>query len=115
MKNLPEIKELQEKVAQFIAERDWNQFHSPKNIAMSIAIESAELMEIFQWRTTNESLSSELIEKKRDQIEDEVADVMIYLLSFVNVCNVDLQSAVIKKIERNKTRFPIEKVKGKFE
>lgn len=110
---MSDIKDLQEKVAKFITERDWNQFHSPKNIAMSIAIESAEIMEIFQWRTTEES--KEIIEKKRAEIEDEVADVMIYLLSFVNVCNIDLYNAVIKKIERNKKRFPIEKVYGHFE
>ena len=112
---MSDIKELQEKVAHFISERDWDQFHSPKNIAMSISIESAELMEIFQWRTTEDSRSLELLEQKRAEIEDEVADVMIYLLSFVNVCNIDLFEAVTKKIERNQTRFPIEKVYGKFE
>lgn len=110
---MSDIKILQDKVAKFIGERDWNQFHSPKNISMSISIEAAELMEHFQWRTTEES--RDIIEKKRTEIEDEVADVMIYLLSFVNVCNIDLFSAVTKKIERNQTRFPIEKVKGKFE
>ncbi len=112
---MSDIKELQEKVAQFISERDWEQFHSPKNIAMSIAIESAELMEIFQWRTTQDSLSPELIETKRVDIEDEVADIFIYLLSFINVTNIDLYKAVIQKINRNHLRFPIEKVKGKFE
>ena len=112
---MSDIKDLQEKVANFIAERDWGQFHSPKNIAMSIAIESAELMEIFQWCTTEASLSTELIENKRAAIEDEVADIMIYLLSFVNVSKIDLYNAVLKKISRNNERFPIEKVKGKFE
>ena len=110
---MSDIKILQEKVANFISERDWNQFHSPKNISMSIAIEAAELMEHFQWRTTEES--KKIIEEKRSEIEDEVADVMIYLLSFVNVCNIDLFEAVTKKIEHNQTRFPIEKVYGKFE
>lgn len=114
-KTMSEIKDLQEKVAHFISERDWEQFHSPKNIAMSIAIESAELMEIFQWRTTQDSSSPELIEKKRAEIEDEVADVMIYLLSFVNVSNIDLAKVVLNKIERNKSRFPIDKVYGNFE
>lgn len=112
---MSDIKDLQEKVAQFISERDWEQFHSPKNIAMSIAIESAELMEIFQWRTTQASLSPELIEKKRADIEDEVADIFIYLLSFINVTDIDLYKAVIQKINKNELRFPIEKVKGKFE
>ena len=107
---MSDIKDLQEKVAQFIAERDWNQFHSPKNIAMSIAIESAELMEIFQWRTIEESQKTELLEAKREDIEDEVADIMIYLLSFVNVTKIDLYKAVVNKIDRNQSRFPIEKV-----
>ena len=109
---MSDIKDLQEKVAQFIAERDWNQFHSPKNIAMSIAIESAELMEIFQWRTIEESQKTELLEAKREDIEDEVADIMIYLLSFVNVTKIDLYKAVVNKIDRNQSRFPIEKVFG---
>ena len=112
---MSDIKELQQRVAQFISERDWEQFHSPKNIAMSVAIESAELMEIFQWRTTEASLSPELIENKRAEIEDEVADIFIYLLSFINVTKIDLYQAVVQKIERNNIRFPVEKVKGKFE
>lgn len=112
---MSDIKELQDKVSQFISERDWNQFHSPKNVAMSIAIEAAELMEIFQWRTTQDSSSEEILAKKKAEIEDEVADVMIYLLSFVNVCKIDLYTSVVKKIERNRTRFPTEKVKGRFE
>ena len=112
---MSEIEDLQEKVAHFIAERDWNQFHSPKNIAMSISIESAELMELFQWRTTQESQTKELLEAKREDIEDEVADIMIYLLSFVNVTKIDLYKAVVNKIKRNQTRFPIEKVFGHFE
>ena len=113
--SMSDIKALQQKVAQFISEIDWEHFHSPKNISMSVEIESAELMEIFQWRTTEASLSPELLEIKRAEIEDEVADIFIYLLSFINVTNIDLYQAVIKKIERNTTRFPIEKVKGKFE
>lgn len=109
---MSDIKTLQEKVDNFIKERDWEQFHTPKNIAMSVAIEAAELMEHFQWYTTQQSL--EIIEDNRAEIEDEVADVMIYLLSFANTCNIDLFKAVTRKMERNNGRFPIEKVKGKF-
>jgi NTP pyrophosphatase (non-canonical NTP hydrolase) len=111
---MSEIQELRQIVKKFVSERDWNKFHSPKNLSMSISIEAAEIMELFQWYTNDESNSPNFIEEHRNQIEDEIADVFIYLLSFVNVCNIDLKNAVVSKMKRNETRFPIEKVKGKL-
>ena len=111
---MSEIAELSNIVKKFINERDWNKFHNPKNIAMSISIEAAELMEVFQWYTNEESRSSSFITENLPAIEDEVADIFIYLLSFINVCNIDLVKAVKQKMERNYIRFPVEKVKGKL-
>ena len=110
---MSEINELKDLVAEFIKERDWNKFHNPKNISMSIAIEAGELMEIFQWYT-NEECNSDFIEKNRKEIEDEVADVLIYTLSLANVCNLDLKRIITSKMERNYLRFPVERVKGKL-
>lgn len=111
---MTQIKELQELVKEFIAARDWQKFHTPKNIAMSIAIESAELMEIFQWYTNEECSSPEFIEENRKDIEDEVADVLIYMISFVNKLNINIEEVIKRKMSRNEHRFPIDKVKGKL-
>lgn len=103
------INNLQQKIAKFIEQRDWETFHTPKNLAMSIAIEAAELMELFQWITIEESIKIiEQDEEMRDNIADEVADILIYLLSFANITKIDLESAVLEKIRKNEQRFPIE-------
>lgn len=111
---MSEIKELQRIVKEFINKRDWDQFHDPKNIAMSIGIEAAELMEIFQWYTNDQVSQQEFIEEHRSEIEDETADVFIYLLSLSLKCKLNLSEIVKKKMERNEYRFPIERVKGKL-
>ena len=111
---MDEIIQLQTLVADFVKARDWNKFHTPKNLAMSISIESAEILEVFQWMTSVESSKPQIIEKFRNEIEDEVADVMIYLIAFVNKCKINLDDVVRKKLTRNEKRFPINNVKGKL-
>jgi len=103
---------LKNRVKKFIAERDWMKYHNPKNIAESIIIESAELLECFQWRNINESI--EYAEKHVDRVSEEVADIMIYLLSLVNILNIDLSKAVIEKLKIDEKKYPIEKYKGRF-
>ena len=100
------IGELREAVARFIAARDWERYHTPKNLAMSIAIEAAEVMEHFQWRTVEESTEHVKDGKVREAVADELADVVIYCLSFCNHADIDLSEAVLKKLKRNETRFP---------
>ena len=109
---MDEITQLQALIADFVKVREWGKFHTPKNLAMSISIESAELMEIFQWMTTDESNLA--LNNLRNEIEDEVADIMIYLIAFVNACKIDLNTIVRNKIARNEGRFPIDKIKGKL-
>lgn len=111
---MSEIQELQAIIKDFITRRDWNKFHNPKNIVMSIAIEVAELMELFQWNTNDECAKPEFIKENIANIEDEVADVLIYTLSLANECNLDIKKIIENKMERNEKRFPVESVKGKL-
>ena len=104
------FQELQHKMAKFVDERSWNKFHSPKNLTMSIAIEAAELMEVFQWMDTQEARDKSLNDLKvRAQLEDEIADVIIYCLSLANTANLDLKAIIERKMERNNSRFPVGK------
>lgn len=109
--NTTTLETLKTKLRQFVDERDWHQFHSPKNMSMCIAIEAAELMEHFQWVTTQESF--EVLEKKRQDVEHEVADVAIVLLMFCQENNIDLAKAIEKKMQLNAQKYTVEKSKGK--
>lgn len=107
-----DIKAIQERLARFAAERDWDQFHSPKNLAMALAGEAGELVEIFQWLT--EEQSAQICEKAkgRKKVEEEVADVAIYLMRFCDKLDIDLQSAVMAKILVNEEKYPVSFAKG---
>jgi NTP pyrophosphatase (non-canonical NTP hydrolase) len=104
------FKELGGKVQQFAEERDWAQFHSPKNLSMALAVECAELMEHFQWLT--ESQSRRLGRKQLREIEMELADVQIYLIRLSQVLGVDLISASKKKLVDNARKYPVSKARG---
>ena len=88
-------------IANFVERRDWEKFHSPKNLSMSIAIEAAELMEKFQWLSVEESHLLTRNKGERAAIEEEVADIAAYLIGFCNVLNMDLSKAVAKKLKKN--------------
>jgi len=98
--------ELREKVAEFVAARNWQPYHNPKNLAMSIAIEAAELQEHFQWLTIEESLKYVHTLEQRLDVADELADILIYCLSFANASDIDVSDAILKKLARNEHRFP---------
>ena len=104
------IQKLKEKINQFVSERDWGKFHSPKNLSMSIAIEAAELMEKFQWVEGVES--KELTGKEKQAIEEELADIAVYILNFCSLYNIDLSSAIERKLKINSKKYPIERAKG---
>ncbi|MBF0252560.1 MAG: nucleotide pyrophosphohydrolase [Candidatus Omnitrophica bacterium] len=106
------VDDLKTKVKKFVKDRDWEQFHSPKNLAMSIAIEAAELMEKFQWGTIEESKKLTTMKKDKREIEDELADIVIYCLDFCDLYNIDLSGAITKKLNHNKKKYPVDKVKG---
>ncbi|OUW19467.1 MAG: hypothetical protein CBD18_00795 [Opitutales bacterium TMED158] len=103
---------LKQSVADFSAEREWEPFHSLKNLAMSIAIESGELMERFQWTDVVEADASMSAAKQREAVEAELADVVIYALQFANRANIDLSDAIRRKIALNAEKYPVERSKG---
>ena len=99
------INKLQDKLSKFASDRDWEQFHTPKNLAMALSVEASELVEIFQWLTPEESNSPN--DKLLSQIESEVADVGIYLLRICSVLDINLSEAIDYKIKLNAKKYPI--------
>ena len=96
------IEDLKEEVKEFRDRRDWKKYHTPKNLALSISIESAELLELFQWK--EDSLKN----VKKERLEEEMADIMIYILSLSEIIDVDLNKAVKAKLKKNKKKYPPE-------
>ena len=105
------IQDLKVIAQKFRDTRDWQQFHSPKNLSMYTAIEAAELMEKFVWISTEASFAE--IDKNRQEIEDEMADVFICLIHFCNAANIDMSSAFAQKLKEIEKKYPVEKFKGK--
>ena len=105
------LADLNEKLQTFVDERDWAQFHSPKNLVMAMIVEAAELVEHFQWNTEQESKS--LSADKRELVSNELADTFVYLLRISQVLNIDLIAAANHKIALNVIKYPVEKARGK--
>jgi NTP pyrophosphatase (non-canonical NTP hydrolase) len=105
---------LRQAVAEFVDARDWQPFHTPKNLSMSIAIEAAELMEHFQWLTTEEVRVAVQKPDETAAIADELADIIIYCLSLSNALDLDVSSAVLGKLQTNEHRYPAEEFRGRF-
>ena len=106
-----DLQQVVERIRQFRDARDWKQFHHPKDMAAGLAIEAAELMELFLWK--NEQEQTEIVETKREQIEDELADIGMFLLELADNLNVDLLTAIEAKMEKNAEKYPVEKSKGR--
>lgn len=106
------IKELIQKIVAFRDERDWKQFHNPKDMAISISLEAAELLEVFQWSGADIEADSE---KKIAKIKEELADVLIYALLIGNDLGLDISEIVYAKLDENKRKYPVEKAYGKSE
>ena len=104
------LEQLRQRLARFAAERDWDQFHSPKNLSMALIAEAAELVEHFQWLTQEQS--TELPEEKLHLVKLELADILIYLIRIADKLDVDLLQAANTKIGINEQRYPAEKVRG---
>ena len=102
---------LTNKIRDFAKERDWEQFHSPRNIASSISVESAELLEIFQW-SKGQSWDEFSDRRMKIKTEDELADIFIYLLRFADLAEIDLEKVALRKIKKNALKYPISKFKG---
>jgi NTP pyrophosphatase (non-canonical NTP hydrolase) len=107
---LMDIDALQKQLANFATERDWEQFHSPKNLAMALAAEAGELLEVFQW--LSEEQSGQLSGKERTAAEHEIADVFIYLLRLADGLKIDLNAAVVAKMQLNAEKYPVALARG---
>ncbi len=104
------LQDLRAKINAFVTERDWAQFHTPKNLAMAMIVEAAELVEHFQWDTPIES--QHLTPEKREAVSHELADTFVYLLRLAEVLKIDLIEAANQKITLNALKYPVEKAKG---
>ncbi len=110
MQNQADLTMLRDKLRAFAAERDWEQFHSPKNLSMALMVEAAELMEHFQWLT--EAQSAELPPDDRQAVGEELADILLYLVRLSDRLGIDLRAAALHKLEKNAARYPAEQVRG---
>ena len=113
MDNTTTVQDLKTVVEDFVQERDWAQFHSPKNLSMALAIEASELMDLFKWKTVEEA-QEEMKDKLLEDATDELADIMIYSIAFANRNGIDIAKAVSSKTEKNKAKYPADKFKGRF-
>ncbi|ODC02577.1 nucleotide pyrophosphohydrolase [Terasakiispira papahanaumokuakeensis] len=104
------FKSLHDAMNQFAAERDWDQFHSPKNLAMALTVEAAELQECFQWLT--EAQAKDLDEQQLAAVRDEIADVQLYLIRLAGKLEVDIEAACWAKMKKNADKYPADLVKG---
>lgn len=109
------LTDLKNELADFARRRDWDQFHTPKNLAMALAGEAGELLEVFQWLTAEQSSEVMADDRRAEQVQDEMADVFSYLLRLADVLDVDLESALRAKINRNEQRYPEELARGRAE
>ena len=107
------VQQLKQEIEDFVNERDWAQFHSPKNLAMALAVEAAELMDLFKWFTLEES-REQINESLRADVADELADIMIYAMAFANRQDLDIAASVTEKMMKNRVKYPAEKFQGHF-
>lgn len=105
---MSELEQLRESILQFRDQRNWQQFHNPKDLALSLSLEASELLELFQWKT-----SEEAVEKNLDKMKEELADVLIYAILFANETDLDLVKIINNKLQKNNEKYPIKKFAGK--
>jgi NTP pyrophosphatase (non-canonical NTP hydrolase) len=108
------VADLRAAVAAFVDARDWQPFHSPKNLAMSIAIEAAEILELFQWLDNDQAWAAGDDPAVRAALAEEMADVVIYCLSLSNALDLDISAAVLGKLETNEDRYPADEFRGRY-
>jgi NTP pyrophosphatase (non-canonical NTP hydrolase) len=108
------VSQLRDLVRAFVDERDWRQFHTPKNLSMSLAIEAAELMEHFQWLTADESRSLADEPDKLIEVGEELADVLCYALALANELGLDVSQAIRDKMVKNARKYPADEFRGRY-
>ena len=107
------VEDLKRRILAFVRERDWEQFHAPKNLSMALAAEAGELMEHFLWSSTEESKTLVQDPAKRAKIAEELADVVIYAIVFANVSGLDISASIEAKMAANAAKYPVEKARGR--
>jgi NTP pyrophosphatase (non-canonical NTP hydrolase) len=112
--NTTTVADLRRAWAQFVAERDWGQFHSPKNLVMALAVEAAELMEHFLWIDNDASRAATMDPATRERVADELADVTGVVLALCNALDLDLSESIANKMAKNVLKYPVEKVRGRY-
>ena len=112
MSEIIDLNDLKNEIRNFVSERDWEQFHSPKNLAMALSVEVSELVEIFQWLDQEDSKNIMEKASKKSNVEEELADIFYYLLRLSDVLGVDLKAVLKNKIKKNAEKYPVEKAKG---
>ena len=105
-----DLEKIKEIIRKFANDRDWNKFHTPKNLSMALSVEASELVEIFQWLSQEESKN--INSKDIQNVKDEVADILIYLIRITDKLDIDLEEAVLEKIKKNSDKYPVEVSKG---
>ena len=109
-----DLKVMKDRLTKFARERDWEQFHTPKNLAMALGVEAAELMEIFQWM--NDQKNNELVNNKNNEtinkISDEIADILVYVIRLATILDINLPNAIDNKLIKNAKKYPVDLVKG---
>jgi NTP pyrophosphatase (non-canonical NTP hydrolase) len=111
MNSIDSLQTLATRLAEFVDERDWDQFHNPKNLAMALTVEAGELLEHFQWLHADEAES--LTPEQREAVALEMADVLMFLVRLADKLGVDLLAAAGRKIELNREKYPVEKARGR--
>ncbi len=106
------LQEIKDRVLAFAKEREWEQFHSPKNLSMAISAEAAELMEHFLWQSPEQSHTDVEAANLRAKVEEELADVLIFAIEFANVTGIDIAAIIEAKMKRNAEKYPVEKARG---
>ncbi|HKQ48249.1 MAG TPA: nucleotide pyrophosphohydrolase [Phycisphaerae bacterium] len=108
------LRDLRETVRRFVDERDWNQFHDPKNLSMAIATEAAELMEHFRWLTGPQARELRNAPSDLQEVREELADILCFTLSFANALDIDLSTALREKMLKNAEKYPADRFRGRF-
>lgn len=108
------IQFFKDRIAKFVKERDWEKYHHPKEVAISISIEAAELLELFQWIEKEHIVKIKKNEKAMKEIKEELADIMDYCLALANQLDIDVSQALYDKIRKNEEKYPVEKIRGNY-
>lgn len=110
---MSDVNQLTKRILDFINDRDWNQFHNPKDLALSLVLESAEVMEHFQWKNNEEI--QEYIKSNKDEVGEELADVLYWVLLMSHDLGIDIKQAFEDKMSKNEAKYPIDKAKGRHD